>query len=344
MSGIISIIGALLVLSVIVFMHELGHFAVARMLGIKVEEFALGFGPKLFSKVRNGIRYSIRAFPLGGFCMFRGEDKDLPEDRESFNLQKPYKRFLTILAGPVMNILLALILAISTLLLYGDYAATVNSVQAGTPAEKAGVLPGDVLVEVNGKRLAFAFEGINEIVKSDPAVLHFVVVRGGQEVPLTAHDIYNAQSERNLLGIMLEYSTRRTFSFGEAISAAFGFMSYMVKETISFLINIFQVKNLGDQVMGPIGTIGLIGQAVRTSFESVMRIAMLISINLAIFNLFPFPGLDGARLVFIGYEKITGKPIPRDKEGMIHFAGFALLIGLILLVTFGDLRRIFGGP
>lgn len=343
MSGIISIVGALLVLSVIVFMHELGHFAVARMLGIKVEEFALGFGPKLISKVRNGIRYSIRAFPLGGFCMFRGEDKDLPEDGESFNLQKPYKRFLTIIAGPVMNVLLALVLAVTTLLLYGDYAATIHTVQAGTPAEKAGVLPGDVLVEVNGKRLALAFQGADEIVKSDPAEIHFVVNRDGKELPLTAYDIYNAESQRNIMGITIGYTTRRTLSFGEAIDAAFGFISYMVKETFSFLINIFKIKNIGDQVMGPIGTIGLISEAVRTSIESVLRLAMLISINLGIFNLFPFPGLDGARLIFIGYEKISGKPVPREKEGMIHFAGFVLLIGLIVLVTFGDIRRIFGG-
>lgn len=343
MIGFLSVLGALLVLSVIVFVHELGHYSVARLLRIKVEEFAIGFGPKLVSFVRKGIRYSVRAFPLGGFCAFKGEDKDMPTDPDSFNLQKPYKRFLTILAGPVLNIIVAFLLATATLMIYGDYQTMVKSVIPDTPAAQTAVKPGDILVEVNGQRLLFSTQATERIRASKPETINFVVRREGKEISFTAHDIYSEKMERNFLGVELDYTTRRTFTFGEALNSSFGLLAYIVRETVNFFAGIFTVKNIGDQVMGPVGTVGLIAQAVQTSFEAVLRFAMLISINLGLFNLFPFPGLDGARLVFIGYEKIAGKPIAREREGMIHFAGFALLIVLIVLVTFKDIGRLFTG-
>ncbi|MGI6192776.1 MAG: M50 family metallopeptidase, partial [Christensenellales bacterium] len=218
MTVILSILGAIVVLGVLIVIHELGHYGVARALGVRVDEFAVGFGPRILSREKKGIVYSLRAFPLGGFCRFHGEDQDKREDPTSFNCQKPWKRFLVILAGSAMNIAFAYILATVTLLALGDYAATVETVHAGSPAEEAGMQPGDVIVSVNGKQAVFDFSALGEIQKADPeAGVDVVVKRGGDYITLHPKNLYDEAQGKNQIGIVIDYQGRRSFTFGEAL-------------------------------------------------------------------------------------------------------------------------------
>mgnify|MGYP000999245101 CR=1 FL=1 len=344
MSVVLSILGAIVVLGVLIVIHELGHFGMARALGLRVDEFAVGFGPKVLSKERKGILYSLRAFPLGGFCRFHGEDEDKGEDPTAFNAQKPWKRFLVILAGAVMNIAFAYILATVTLTAWGDYAATVESVEVGSPAENAGMHQGDIIVAVNGKTAAFDFAALGEIQSADPETgVEIEVKRGDEYHTLRAKDLFDEAEGKNMIGIMINYEGRRAFTLGEALGTAWEFLVYSAKSLLNFFANILRIPNLSDHIMGPVGTISVIGQAVRSGWESIFRLALYLSLNLGIFNLLPFPGLDGARLVFVLIEMIFKKPVPREKEGLIHLVGLGLLMVFVIYVTVGDVGRLIGG-
>lgn len=344
MSTVLSILGAIIVLGVLIIIHELGHYGVARVLGFRVDEFAVGFGPKIIQRERKGIQYSLRALPLGGFCKFHGEDEEGGADPDAFNNQKAWKRLLVVIAGAAMNILFAFVLALSTLLIWGDYAATVQSVEAGSPAEAAGMQAGDVLIAVDGGRVVFDFAALDNIQTADPAEgVEIVVKREGAYVTLHPRDIYDAEAGRNMIGININYAQRRSFTFGEAFTCAGDFLVYSAKSLISFFANIFRVENLSEQVMGPVGTISVIGEAVRNGWETIFRLALYLSLNLGIFNLLPFPGLDGGRLIFILIEMIFRKPVPRDKEGLVHLIGMLLLFGLVIYLTWGDITRLIGG-
>ena len=344
MTTVLSILGAIIILGVLITIHELGHFGVARALGFKVDEFAVGFGPKILAKERKGILYSLRAFPLGGFCRFHGEDENMEGDPEAFNNQKAWKRFLVIAAGAAMNILFAFVLAVITLLSWGDYAATVETVNPGSAAEAAGILPGDVLISVDGGRVVFDFAALENVQKADSEEGVTVVVRrDGEDVALKVTDLYDQEAGKNMLGVTISYANRRSFSLGEAIVCAGDFLTYSARSLLNFFVNIFKVENLSEQVMGPVGTISVIGEAVRNGWETIFRLALYLSLNLGIFNLLPFPGLDGGRLIFLLIEIIFRKPVPRDKEGLVHLIGIAILFGLILYLTWGDISRILGG-
>ena len=344
MSTVLSILGAIVILGVLIVIHELGHFGVARALGFRVDEFAVGFGPRLVSKERKGIVYSLRAFPLGGFCRFHGEDKDEGSDPSAFNSQKPWKRFLVLLAGAAMNIAFAYILAVVTLLSWGDYAATVEQVNAGSPAEAAGMEAGDVIISINGKQAVFDFAALDEIQTADSENgVDIVVKRGGESVTLHASSLYDEEQGKNIIGITLNYTGRRYFSFGEALGTAGDFLVYSAKSLVSFFVNLFKTPNLSDQVMGPVGTLSVIGQAVRSGWESIFRLTLYLSLNLGVFNLLPFPGLDGARLIFVLIEMIFRKPVPREKEGLVHLIGLGLLMVFVIYLTVGDVGRLIGG-
>ena len=344
MTVVLSILGAVVVLGVLIIVHELGHYGVARALGFRVDEFAVGFGPRILSTRKNGILYSLRAFPLGGFCRFHGDEQDQREDPTSFNAQKAWKRFLVILAGSAMNIAFAYILATVTLLSFGDYAATVETVNEGSPAEAAGMRPGDVIVSVNGKRAVFDFSALGEIQKADPEKgVDIVVKRGGEYVALHPKNLYDEARRKNQIGITINYENRRSFAVGEALVTAGDFLGYSARTLLNFFANIFNTPNLQEQVMGPVGTISVIGEAVRTGWESIFRLTFYLSLNLGIFNLLPFPGLDGARLIFLLIEIVFKKPVPREKEGLVHLIGLGVLMAFVLYLAIGDVGRLIGG-
>ena len=337
---LLSIVGALLVLTVLVFVHELGHFYAGKKLGFRIDEFAIGMGPVVCSKEKNGTRFAIRALPIGGLCAFHGEDEGV-SDPECFNAQPVWKRMIVVLAGPFMNILLAVVLAVIILMTYGEYMPMINDFTAeNTPAEAAGIQVGDIITEIDGKSITYYAECTDYKQQADPARIEVTVRRDGMDVTLTAHDIYDSESGSNRLGIYIS-PERLRYGLLEAATNSVRYTCYIVKEMFKVLGGLFTGSVTSDDVAGPVGTISIIGQAVRAGFEVVLRLGVLISINLGIMNILPIPALDGGRFLFMVIEAVRGKPIPPEKEGMIHMAGLVLLFSLMILLTVMDVRKLF---
>ena len=341
-SQVLSIIAALLLLSIFVMVHEYGHYKAGKLLGFGVVEFAIGMGPKIWSREKDGTLYAIRLFPIGGMCRFYGEDEEI-KDGKSFNAQKAWKRFLVILAGPLMNFLFAIVFAVVALTAYGNYAAAIAEIpNTSSPAYLAGMQPGDVLYAVNGVRIENPDDAVNKIisVKEDEAVI--TVLRNGTQTDFHVENIYNEAAGRNMIGINLA-AVRVPVTFFEAVKGSFVYVGMVMEQMFAFLGSIFTRGVQLNDVAGPVGTISIIGSAVRLGLEMVLDLSVMLSVNLAVINLLPLPALDGGRLAFLTLEGIRRKPVPERVEGMIHFVGIILLFGLIILLTFNDIKRLLGG-
>ncbi len=344
MTNILSIIGALLMLTVFVAVHELGHYGAGRLLKFGILEYAIGMGPVLFKKEKNGIQYSLRALPLGGMCRFYGEDEEAPPvpGMIPFNAQKVWKRAVVVAAGPLMNILLAVLLAAVTLGIYGDIVAQVDSFSfENSPAEAAGILPGDMIYAVDGDRLLSYSEAVPAIRAAEDGTVEITVLREGEKLTFTLTDIYDAEAGYNVIGVNI-LAARRSYGFFAAIGDSFGYVWNIVREMLAAIGQMFSTGVQEGDLMGPVGTISVMSSLVRYGWETILRLAMLISVNLGILNLFPIPGLDGGRLVFCAIEGIRGKAIPPEKEGFVHFIGLVLLFGLIIVLTVQDVRALLG--
>lgn len=297
------------------------------------------WGRKLFGKEKRGILYVVRAFPIGGSCKFHDEDEAI-SDKTSFGAQKVWKRAAVIFAGPLMNIFFAILLAIASLSIYGDIAPAVHSVSEG-PAAIAGMQEGDILFAVDGARIRHYNDAVAKIRAADFSSALITVERSGRQVDLNVFDLYNEEAGYNVLGITLT-GARRAYTLFEAAGAAFPLIGTIIGEMFEFLGGLFSRGVQQGELLGPVGTISFIGAAVRVGLESVLRLAMLISVNLAIINLLPLPALDGGRLAFLAVEGVRGKPIPQEKEGMVHFVGIVLLFALIIVLTYSDIRLMWG--
>lgn len=343
MDTVITIVVGLLTLTALVVAHEWGHYILGRICGFRIEEFAAGMGPKIVSRVskKNGIRYSLRALPIGGFVQFYGEDEE-QKDPAAFNSRPKWQRALTLAAGPLMNVIVAFLLTVAVLTCFGDYTPVVKSVQEDSPAYAMGIREGDKIVSINGKQIDFMMEVSMMTIQETGGVVDMTLERNGQRIDYDVPTIIDSESERRVLGIGLG-SERRTFGFFQAIGLAFKWLFLVVREMFEFLGGLIFRGQGADQVAGPVGTISLIGTAIRSGPEMLLRIAALLSLNLGIMNILPFPALDGGRLVFIGIEAVRGKPISRAKEGYINFAGFIVLFGLVIVLTYQDIARLIAG-
>ena len=209
-----------------------------------------------------------------------------------------------------------------------------------TPAEAAGIQEGDIITAIDGKSITYYAECTDYIRQADHAGIEVTVRRGGSDVTLTARDIYDPESGSNRLGIYIS-PERLRYGLLEAATNSVRYTCYIVKEMFKVLGGLFTGSVTSDDVAGPVGTISIIGQAVRAGFEVVLRLGVLISINLGIMNILPIPALDGGRFLFMVIEAVRGKPIPPEKEGMIHMAGLVLLFSLMILLTVMDVRKLF---
>lgn len=322
-----------------IVIHELGHYSVGRKFGFKIEKFFIGFGPKVYAKVKNGIEYSLRAFPIGGAVLFYGEDEGV-KDTLSFNSQKAWKRFLVILAGPIMNLILGIILAVMTLSIYGDFTPVISTIEAGTPAAQADLKVGDEIIAIDNQNIDFYTEALTTLQSHSNEAITLTVKRNDEYINTTVNYYYDKEVEKDRIGVVIGQK-RRTFSLSESILLSFKWIFYLVSQMLGVLWGLITGVVSTSSVVGPVGTISYIGEAVRTGFESILRLGCLITVNLGVFNILPLPALDGGRLVFIGLEWLRGKPISREKEGAVHFIGFVLLMLLMVVFTYKDIVRIF---
>ncbi len=334
---------AIVLLGIIIIIHELGHFIVGRLCGIGVEEFSVGFGPKLFGWTRKGIDYSIRALPLGGFCKFEGEDEDNPSPT-AMNSQPVWKRFLTVFAGPAMNFVLAFAAAMAVLMLFGtaDLSTVIGEVVADAPAAEAGLLAGDRIVSANGAEITDDYAGVEalrSIIQSGEA-LSLSYERGGQLLSATLSPAVAADEEtgesRYQIGVSFSYAFRR-YTLFQAIPGAAQYIWDFTRSMLDFLRNLIFKGQGANDVAGAVGTVAVISQGLQVNKSLFLDYLFLISLNLGIMNLLPLPALDGGRLVFLIVEGIRRKPVPPEKEGMVHAIGLMVFFLLAIVLTWHDI-------
>lgn len=342
---------AIFLLGILIAVHEFGHFIAARLTGIAVKEFAIGFGPKLIQwrSKKHGTLFAIRPIPLGGYCMFYGDETD-PEgvdDPRAFDKAKVWKRALTVFSGPLMNFVLAFVLAVGLMAGYGITVAQphLENVEAGMPAEGAGLMAGDVLLAVNGEALPIGdasalTAAIGKL--QDGQSLTLTIRRGEATMDVALVPVWDEAEGRNRIGVgVIGYAP---LPAGQVLPAAWDscvYASTIILKSLGALVTTSDgIKNAA----GPIGVVQMVAeQTQQGGFEMFLNLAVIISINLGLVNLLPIPGLDGSRLVFFLIEGIRRKPVSRKVETAVHMTGFALLIGLMVFFTFQDVGRIIGG-
>jgi len=343
LTNLVYILLAVLILGIIIIFHELGHFIVGRMCGIGVVEFAIGFGPKLIGWRRGETDYSIRLLPLGGFCKFVGEDDDNPAPN-AMNNAPVWKRILTVFAGPGMNFLLAFVAAVVILCTFptltGIYPK-VDSLVENMPAQEAQLLPGDVIIAANGTNVDYDTAGtetLRAIIQSSDSV-ELTVNRAGEALTLTLLPetvTLEDGSAAKQIGIYFTAEYARDSLF-EAIPDAGRYLWNTTTEMLNILRNLFFKGEGVEGMAGPIGTVAVVSEQLQQNSSLFLDFLVLISLNLGIMNLLPLPALDGGRLVFLLVEAVRGKPVPPEKEGLVHAVGLLLLLALAVVLTWHDI-------
>lgn len=334
-----SIIVAFLVFLTLVTIHEFGHFIMAKWAGIKVNEFAVGMGPAILKKQKGETLYSLRIFPLGGYCAMEGEDEDSADER-SFDNAKAYKRLVVILAGAFMNMLLAVVAFLIVNMQSGFTDLSIDKIEANSPAYIAGIQENDEIISYNGKKPLLFLELRNMIINSKNESDTLTLKRDGKLInveikPELATIEDNGKTiEYKKIGIMPKVRYDFFGAFKESINTC----RYAFRSMFDFLGRAFKGNVKKNEVSGPVVIIKTIASAAKVGFSSVMFLLGLISINLAFFNLLPFPALDGGKAIFILFEMITGIKPNKKVEYIVNIVGFSLLILLFLFVTYNDIK------
>lgn len=355
---VLTIVSFIIVLGVLVFIHEFGHYITAKKSDIMVSEFALGFGPKLISKKVGETVYSIRAIPLGGFCNMVGEfpaDDSMPEDEKEvydqakdkgrlFTQKSAFKRLAVILMGPIMNFLLAALIFIFAFAVFGVPTSTTEEAVLGEvipqqPAAEAGMRANDQILAINGQEID-SWEEMSQLIRNNAGKEITVrYQREGEVDTINLTPVLSEDGERGVIGIYPQL-VREKVSIVKSFSLGLSQTYQVFKMTISGFVQMFRESSTED-IGGPIMIASIIGQAARVGILNVLNWTAIISINLGIINLLPFPALDGGRILFIIIEMIRGKAVDPRKESFVHMIGFALLMILMLFIIYNDLMRTF---
>ncbi len=341
------IIIALIIFSAIILFHELGHFLLAKKNGIRVNEFCLGLGPTLVGFTKGETKYSIKLLPFGGACMMEGEDEESATEG-SFGSKSVWARISVVAAGPVFNFIMAFVFSLIMVSCLGFDRPVLTGVTESYPAAEAGMQEGDEIVRLNGKRIHFAREISFYTYFHSEEEMDIVFKRDGetQEVHLVPE--YEEESERYLIGI--QYSVERVRgNVLQTIQYSVYELKYWICTTLESLKFLITGTVGVNELSGPVGIVKNMGDSYDASraagiFSLIMTMlqwGILLSANLGVMNLLPLPALDGGRLVFLIIEAIRGKRVNPDKEGMVHFIGLVLLMGLMVFVMFNDIRKLF---
>ena len=331
-----TILIAVIVFSVIILFHEAGHFFAARYVGIDVEEFAIGFGPKIVGFTAIGTMFSVRLFPLGGYVKMLGEEEGVGDSAASYQNKSPLQRMFVIAAGPIMNFILALLLFI---IIFGAIGVSwidqpqVGGVMEGMPAAESGLMAGDEIVAIDSQDME-SWTDVQQSIQSSQGPLTFTIRREGQIMDLEITPRQGANHPE----IGISPPTQR-LSIGASITEGLRETLNVTVLIMESLIGIFTRQVPAEDLTGPIGIVFFVGQAAQAGLVSVLSLAALISVNLGLFNLLPIPALDGSKLVFLGIELIRRRPLDPNKENMVHLIGFALLISLMIIVMYRDIIR-----
>ena len=331
---------AILMFGFLIFIHELGHFISAKLLDVQVNEFAICMGPVLWQKKKGETTYSLRAIPIGGFCKFVDEDEENPAPN-AMNNAPVWKRICTVAAGPAMNFVLAYAAAVLMLCLFyaGGVQPKIASVVEGAPAQTAELQAGDVVTAVNGTEIAFDDTGVSALraaVQTGQTV-DLTVDRGGETLSLSLTPAAVEENGETVYQIGVMFTTR-TYTLGEAIPGAGRYMVQTTKSMLDVLRKLIFKGEGAENMAGTVGTVAVVSEVMRQDSSMALDILFLLSLNIGIMNLLPLPALDGGRLVFLIVEAVRGKPVPPEKEGLVHVIGLIALLALFVVLTFHDIR------
>lgn len=347
----IKLIIAIIIFLLVIMIHEFGHFIVAKLSGIKVNEFSIGMGPVIKKTYKNDTQYTLRAFPIGGYVSLEGEDEE-SDDVNSFQQAPAYKRLLVILAGAFMNFILAFIVFIGVMS-FSNTVISITDVQKDTPAYSVGLEKGDIIEKINDITIKTDKQIQDIVSKSNGEDISITIDRNGQEKVFDLKPEIKKigkNEDRYVMGITMGQSLSGGMSFNEfSLIRGFKIGTQLFLNVFVQTFQVFKMLFTGqlglNNLSGPIGVVNEIGKATTMGFSSVLFMFAFININIGIFNLLPFPALDGGRAVFILIEMITGKPVPKEIEAKIHLVGIILLFALIIVVSFKDIitLNLFGG-
>lgn len=347
MNTVFLIIIGVLLFTFIVFMHELGHFASAKLSGVRVNEFAIGMGPKIIKIQKGETLYSLRLIPIGGFCSMEGEDGE-SADLKAFARAKVWKRIIIISMGAIMNLIVGFLIV---MIIQGQApmfaSTTVSRFAENVTSQQSGLQVGDKILKIDGYTLTVAKDSDFALTIATKENVDVVVLRDGKE--MTLKDVQFPREGNSLI---------RDFYFVPIPKTVGTLITQSFKETVS-MVKLVWVSLYGmitgrfglQDMAGPVGAASMIGQAAGAGLErsfadalnNLLAMMALISVNLGIVNLLPLPALDGGRLVFLFWEGIFRKPLSRKYEGYVHGAGFVLLMLLMVVLTFNDIARLITG-
>ena len=328
---------------VLIIIHEFGHFIAAKLLGVKVNEFAVGFGPKLFSKQGKETKYSVNLIPLGGYCAMEGEDEDSGDNRAFCN-KKPWRRFIIIAMGAIFNLILGLVIVAITLAPQEAFNSTVVAeFKENAVSSESGLMVNDKITEVEGRKIFSTYDLSYAFTNVKDGKIDMTVIRDGKHVELD--DVtFNSSEEDGISYLEVDfyvYGIKKTV--GSYIEQTFATAASYCAVVWRSLIDIIGGKYGISAVSGPVGVTAAIGSAAKVSLANLLPIMAIITINLGLFNLLPIPALDGGRLLFILIEMIFRKPVPQKYEAAVHAAGFAVLIAFMLFITAKDIWSLITG-
>lgn len=354
-----TIILFIIIFGLVVISHELGHFLIGRKNGIRVVEFAVGMGPTLFSFMAGGTKCSLKLLPFGGACMFEGEDgmereesgekvREETGDGVAFTEAGVWARIATVFAGPFFNFILAFIIAVILCVFTGADLPVVGTVMENSAASEAGLRQGDVITKIGHEPIHFYREVSMISSLNHGETMEITYERDGEKSVTVLTPQYSEEDGRYYMGITnggayLECNPLQVFQYG------FYEVEYWVKLTYKSLAMLLKGQMTKDDVAGPVGIAQVVGESYDQAEKSygtsyailmMLQIVVLLSVNLGIMNLLPLPALDGGRLVFMLVEVVRGKPVPPEKEGMVHFAGLVVLMVLMVFIMYNDIMRL----
>lgn len=346
--SIFKVILALIIICIIIVSHEFGHYIIARSNGIEVKEFFVGIGPNIISKKKGNTVYSLKLIPFGGACVFMNEeDIDHPENC-SYLKASVWARIATVIGGPLFNFILAFIFSLFVIGSVGYSNTVLIDVTEGSPAAAAGIKKGDEIIKINNERVYFYGEVTFETMYNTGEPIELVLKRDGEKISTTLVPEYNEEYGRMMMGITFGEGVNDPTAL-QTLKYSFLNVRYWIKLTLKSIKMLFTGGASMKDLSGPVGITQTVSEVydeaavygIRVIILSLMDLAILISANLGVMNLLPFPALDGGKLVFLIIEAVTKRPVNKNVEGAINFVGMALLMLLMVFVLYNDFTRLF---